>query len=46
MESKGLGDSIQKFTKKTGIESLVKKTVKDCGCEARRKKLNELFPYK
>lgn len=51
MESKGLGDTIEKFTEATGIKTLVEKTaealgVDDCGCEARKAKLNELFPYK
>jgi hypothetical protein len=46
MKSKGLGDSIDKFTTKTGIKSIVKKAVKNCGCDKRRKTLNDLFPYK
>ena len=33
-KSKGLGDSIEKFT-----------TGKDCGCGARKNALNEKFPY-
>ena len=46
MKSKGLGDSIAKVTKATGIQQFVKKTFqKDCGCDKRRKTLNELFPY-
>lgn len=48
-KSKGLGDTVQKVTKATGIEKVVKtiskKTGKDCGCDKRREKLNELFPY-
>lgn len=39
-KSKGLGDSIEKLTKYTGIKPLVKKIAPDCGCEERRKKLN------
>tara|TARA_R100001594_G_scaffold94414_1_gene128612 strand:- start:1416 stop:1571 length:156 start_codon:yes stop_codon:yes gene_type:complete len=50
MKSKGLGDSIEKFTKATGIKKVVdtvsKTTDKDCGCAKRKSKLNELFPYK
>lgn len=51
MRSKGLGDSIDKVTTATGIKKVVKAAAKaagveDCGCEGRRKKLNELFPYK
>jgi hypothetical protein len=50
MESKGLGDSIEKFTKATGIKKIVEKaseaTGKPCGCGERRDTLNRLFPYK
>ena len=46
MESRGLGDSIAKITKKTGIEWLTKALVPDCGCEDRQAWLNEKFPYK
>ena len=48
-KSKGLGDSIEKFTKATGIKKVVdkisKKTGKDCGCNKRKDNLNRLFPY-
>ena len=48
-KSKGLGDSIEKFTKATGIKKVVntvaKKTGKDCGCNKRKENLNRLFPY-
>ena len=48
-KSKGLGDSIEKFTKATGIKKVVntvaKKTGKDCGCAKRQNTLNRLFPY-
>ena len=48
-KSKGLGDSIEKFTKATGIKKVVdtvSKTVKkDCGCNKRKDTLNRLFPY-
>lgn len=44
---RGLGDSIDKITTATGIKAVGKKATKGgCGCEKRRKKLNELFPYK
>ena len=39
-KSKGLGDSIEKLTKATGIKALVEKTVPDCGCQARQEALN------
>ena len=48
-KSKGLGDSIQKITKATGIKKVVDKisrvTKKDCGCKKRKDTLNRLFPY-
>jgi hypothetical protein len=48
-QSKGLGDTIEKFTTATGIkkvvESVAKATGKDCGCKARRDALNRVFPY-
>ena len=48
-KSKGLGDTIEKFTKATGIKKVVDKvakaTGKDCGCGKRQETLNRLFPY-
>jgi|TARA_Y100000310_G_scaffold169590_1_gene169782 hypothetical protein len=48
-KSKGLGDTIDKITKVTGIKKVVntisKKTGKDCGCNKRKDTLNKLFPY-
>jgi hypothetical protein len=48
--SKGLGDDIEKITKATGIKKVVDAFVDatgiDCGCEARKTKLNKLFPKK
>ena len=50
MKSRGLGDSIEKFTRKTGIKGMVNKVSKGlnvpCGCEGRQKAMNTLFPYK
>jgi hypothetical protein len=49
MESKGLGDTIEKITTATGIkkvvEAVAKVTGKPCGCSKRKEKLNEAFPY-
>lgn len=43
----GLGDTIQKVTKATGIEALVKFIGgEDCGCTERKEKLNKIFPYR
>ena len=45
-KSKGLGDSIEKALKVTGIDKVAKKILgDDCGCEERKKKLNQMFPY-
>ena len=45
-ESKGLGDTIAKITKATGIEKAVKFIAgEDCGCDKRKEVLNKLFPY-
>lgn len=45
--SKGLGDTVAKVTKATGIEKAVKFVLgQDCGCDERKEKLNEIFPYK
>ena len=52
-QSKGLGDTVEKFTKATGVKSLVdfvtadvlKVKKGDCGCDKRKDKLNKMFPY-
>lgn len=48
-KSKGLGDTVEKITKATGIkkvvEAVAKATGKDCGCKARKDALNRSFPY-
>lgn len=50
MESKGLGDTVEKFTKATGIKTVVDKVSEGlnipCGCQHRKEKLNKIFPYK
>ena len=46
-ESKGLGDTIEKFTTATGIKKVVETvTGGGCGCSKRKQKLNIMFPYK
>ena len=53
-KSKGLGDTIEKFTEVTGIKTftqvLIKNGIfgekKDCGCDKRKNQLNSMFPYK
>jgi len=49
--SRGLGDTIAKFTHWTGLDKLAKRVAnaagkEDCGCERRREKLNKAIPYK
>jgi len=49
MKSQGLGDSIEKFTTKTGIKTVVDKVSEGlnipCGCQQRKDALNKMFPY-
>ena len=42
--SQGLGDTIEKVIKATGLDKFV--DGKDCGCEERKQKLNDMFPYR
>lgn len=45
-KSKGVGDTVAKITKVTGIEKAVKFLAgEDCGCDERKKVLNHIFPY-
>jgi hypothetical protein len=45
-QSKGLGDTIEKVTRATGIKKAVEWAFgEDCGCEERKEKLNKLFSY-
>jgi|TARA_R110000824_G_scaffold151522_1_gene322495 hypothetical protein len=51
MKSIGLGDSLEKITKTTGIKTLTEIAanamgIKDCGCNKRKNWLNNQFPYK
>ena len=43
-KSKGLGDTIEKITKVTGVKKVVEKISEiigeDCGCDERKEKLN------
>lgn len=44
---RGLGDTIAAIAEATGIDRVVKAvTGGGCGCEKRRQRLNEAFPYK
>lgn len=47
IESTGLGDTVEKVLRKTGIAKVAKAVLgEDCGCEDRQELLNDLFPYK
>ena len=51
MRSKGLGDTVEKFTKATGIKTLTEIATKamgykECNCNKRKAWLNNQFPYK
>ena len=51
MRSKGLGDTIDKITKATGLKSLSDIAsralgYRNCGCDKRKAWLNKQFPYK
>ena len=44
--SKGVGDTIEKITKATGIDKVVKTFFgEDCGCGERKEALNAALPY-
>jgi hypothetical protein len=43
----GLGDTVESILTATHVDKMAKWLLgDDCGCEARKKKLNELFPYR
>jgi hypothetical protein len=46
---KGVGDTVEAITSATGIKGIVeagaKAFNKPCGCQQRKKVLNDLFPY-
>jgi len=50
-QSEGFGDTIEKVTEATGIKKAVKRAAEllgydDCGCDARKEKLNKIFRYR
>ena len=46
-QSNGVGDTVAKITKATGVDKLVKFIAgEDCGCDERQVQLNKLFSYK
>ena len=49
-KSQGLGDTIAKITSATKLDKLAESIAEavgaeDCGCKARQKTLNTMFPY-
>lgn len=49
-ESKGFGDTVAKVTNALGLDKVAETVAQavgkeDCGCNKRRQKLNDLFPY-
>jgi hypothetical protein len=49
-ESKGFGDTIAKITHSVGLDKVAEAVAnavgkEDCGCNKRRQKLNQMFPY-
>ena len=46
-KSEGLGDTVEKVLEVTGVSKVAKWLLgEDCGCNERKAKLNQLFPYK
>ena len=46
-QSEGLGDTVEKVLEVTGIAKVAKWLLgEDCGCDERKTKLNQIFPYK
>ena len=46
MKPRGLGDTIENFTKATGIKKLADMIPGGCGFSKRRDALNKVFSYK
>lgn len=46
-KAQGLGDTVEQVFEATGIAKLAKWAMgEDCGCDKRKEKLNQLFPYR
>jgi hypothetical protein len=50
-KSTGLGDTVAKITNTFGLDKVAEAVANvvgkdDCGCNKRRQKLNDMFPYK
>jgi len=49
-KSQGLGDTVAKVTSALGLDKVAESVAKaagkeDCGCNKRKQKLNDMFPY-
>ena len=45
MKDKGFGDTVERFTKATGIKLLIDKIPGGCNCDRRKNWLNKNLPY-
>ena len=46
-KAKGLGDTVEQVLEATGIAKVAKWILgEDCNCDERKKKLNDIFPYR
>jgi hypothetical protein len=49
IKHRGLGDTVEAVTQATGIKAIVeagsRAFKRPCGCEGRKKTLNDMFPY-
>lgn len=46
-KAQGLGDTVEQVLEATGIAKAVKWLAgEDCGCDKRKEKLNQMFPYR
>ena len=49
-QTEGLGDTIAKITNTLGLDKLAEQVAnamgkEDCGCNKRKQRLNDMFPY-
>jgi hypothetical protein len=46
-KAKGLGDTVEQVLEATGVAKIAKWVLgEDCGCDKRKEKLNQMFPYR
>lgn len=46
-KAKGLGDTVEQVLEATGVAKIAKFVLgEDCGCDKRKEKLNQMFPYR